>query len=69
MTDTPYWPVNADARHALKTALDLAASAIGLSEPNPRVGCVITSADGQQCLGQGHTQAAAWRSAMTSAWA
>jgi diaminohydroxyphosphoribosylaminopyrimidine deaminase/5-amino-6-(5-phosphoribosylamino)uracil reductase len=58
MTDTPYWPVNADARHALKTALDLAASAIGLSEPNPRVGCVITSADGQQCLGQGHTQAA-----------
>jgi diaminohydroxyphosphoribosylaminopyrimidine deaminase/5-amino-6-(5-phosphoribosylamino)uracil reductase len=38
-------------------ALTLAQSAIGLTEPNPRVGCVILSADGQ-VLGQGHTQAA-----------
>jgi len=42
----------------LQTALTLAEHAVGLSEPTPRVGCVITSADGQQVLGQGHTQAA-----------
>lgn len=39
-------------------ALALAQGAVGLTEPNPRVGCVITSADGSQWLGQGHTQAA-----------
>ena len=38
--------------------LALAEQAIGLSDPNPRVGCVIVSADGQTILGQGHTQAA-----------
>lgn len=38
-------------------ALALAALAIGLSEPNPRVGCVITSADGH-VLGRGFTQEA-----------
>jgi diaminohydroxyphosphoribosylaminopyrimidine deaminase / 5-amino-6-(5-phosphoribosylamino)uracil reductase len=38
-------------------ALALAAGAIGLSEPNPRVGCVLVSADGQRVLGEGHTQA------------
>jgi pyrimidine deaminase RibD-like protein len=37
--------------------LSLAAQAIALSDPNPRVGCVITAADGQ-VLGQGHTQQA-----------
>jgi diaminohydroxyphosphoribosylaminopyrimidine deaminase/5-amino-6-(5-phosphoribosylamino)uracil reductase len=42
----------------MQAALVLAQQAIGLSEPNPRVGCVIVSADGQQLLGQGHTQAA-----------
>lgn len=41
----------------LSRALELAAQAIGLSEPNPRVGCVITSRDGQ-VLGEGHTQEA-----------
>lgn len=41
----------------MATALALAEQAIGLSEPNPRVGCVITSADGRWLLGQGHTQA------------
>jgi len=46
-----------DARH-LRTALALAENAVGLSEPNPRVGCVITTADGNTVLGQGHTQAA-----------
>ena len=39
-------------------ALALAEQAVGLSDPNPRVGCVIVSADGTRLLGQGHTQAA-----------
>lgn len=38
-------------------ALQLAEQAIGLSEPNPRVGCVIVSPSGA-LLGEGHTQAA-----------
>jgi diaminohydroxyphosphoribosylaminopyrimidine deaminase/5-amino-6-(5-phosphoribosylamino)uracil reductase len=38
--------------------LALAERAVGLSDPNPRVGCLIVSADGQAVLGQGHTQAA-----------
>jgi diaminohydroxyphosphoribosylaminopyrimidine deaminase / 5-amino-6-(5-phosphoribosylamino)uracil reductase len=42
----------------MQQALDLAARAVGLSEPNPRVGCVIVSADGRQVLGAGHTQRA-----------
>jgi diaminohydroxyphosphoribosylaminopyrimidine deaminase / 5-amino-6-(5-phosphoribosylamino)uracil reductase len=42
----------------MQRALALARQAIGLSEPNPRVGCVIVSADGQQILGEGHTQPA-----------
>lgn len=46
-----------DTSAALKRALALAAEAIGLTDPNPRVGCVILSADGGE-LGAGHTQAA-----------
>jgi diaminohydroxyphosphoribosylaminopyrimidine deaminase / 5-amino-6-(5-phosphoribosylamino)uracil reductase len=42
----------------MENALALARQAIGLSEPNPRVGCVIVSAGGDRVLGQGHTQAA-----------
>ena len=38
--------------------LALAEQAVGLTDPNPRVGCVIVSADGATLLGQGHTQAA-----------
>ena len=38
--------------------LALAEHAVGLSDPNPRVGCLIVSADGATILGQGHTQAA-----------
>lgn len=38
-------------------ALALAEQAIALSEPNPRVGCVIVSADGR-VVGRGHTQQA-----------
>ncbi len=41
----------------LARALDLAHGAIGLSDPNPRVGCVVTDTHGQ-LLGQGHTQEA-----------
>lgn len=41
----------------MQHALDLAQLAIGLSDPNPRVGCVIVDAHGK-VLGQGHTQAA-----------
>ncbi len=37
-------------------ALDQAAIAVGLCEPNPRVGCVLVGADGDT-IGQGHTQA------------
>jgi diaminohydroxyphosphoribosylaminopyrimidine deaminase/5-amino-6-(5-phosphoribosylamino)uracil reductase len=39
-------------------ALALAERAVGLSDPNPRVGCVIVAADGATLLGQGHTQEA-----------
>jgi diaminohydroxyphosphoribosylaminopyrimidine deaminase / 5-amino-6-(5-phosphoribosylamino)uracil reductase len=42
----------------MQQAIALATRAIGLSDPNPRVGCVIVAADGQQVLGEGHTQAA-----------
>ncbi|UUZ74151.1 bifunctional diaminohydroxyphosphoribosylaminopyrimidine deaminase/5-amino-6-(5-phosphoribosylamino)uracil reductase RibD [Polaromonas sp. P1(28)-8] len=38
-------------------ALELARHAVGRSEPNPRVGCVIASADDQRVLGTGDTQA------------
>ena len=41
----------------MQRALALAEGAVGLSEPNPRVGCVIV-AEGHTLLGEGHTQAA-----------
>ena len=41
----------------MREALALAAQAIGLSDPNPRVGCVIVGNDGT-VLGRGHTQEA-----------
>ena len=41
----------------MREALALAEQAIGLSDPNPRVGCVIVGTDGT-VLGRGHTQAA-----------
>jgi diaminohydroxyphosphoribosylaminopyrimidine deaminase/5-amino-6-(5-phosphoribosylamino)uracil reductase len=50
-------PLDALDRQRLDDALALAELAIGLSEPNPRVGCVIGRRDGS-LLGQGHTQAA-----------
>jgi diaminohydroxyphosphoribosylaminopyrimidine deaminase/5-amino-6-(5-phosphoribosylamino)uracil reductase len=39
----------------MQRALDLAHQALWLTSPNPRVGCVITHADGR-VLGEGHTQ-------------
>jgi diaminohydroxyphosphoribosylaminopyrimidine deaminase/5-amino-6-(5-phosphoribosylamino)uracil reductase len=42
---------------AMRQALALAQQAIGLSDPNPRVGCVIQSPEGL-LLGSGHTQPA-----------
>ncbi|TXI25770.1 MAG: bifunctional diaminohydroxyphosphoribosylaminopyrimidine deaminase/5-amino-6-(5-phosphoribosylamino)uracil reductase RibD [Roseateles sp.] len=42
---------------AVQQALHLAEQAIGLTDPNPRVGCVLLAADGH-VLGQGHTQPA-----------
>lgn len=44
-------------RARLAEALELATRSIGLSEPNPRVGCVIGTEDGR-VLGRGHTQRA-----------
>ncbi|TFZ08729.1 bifunctional diaminohydroxyphosphoribosylaminopyrimidine deaminase/5-amino-6-(5-phosphoribosylamino)uracil reductase RibD [Ramlibacter humi] len=41
----------------IRRALELARKSIGLSEPNPRVGCVIARSDGT-VLGEGHTQQA-----------
>lgn len=41
----------------LREALQWAELAVGLSDPNPRVGCVIGTADGR-VLGHGHTQSA-----------
>ena len=41
----------------MQEALDLAQRAIGVSDPNPRVGCVIVGADGR-VIGRGHTQEA-----------
>ena len=46
-----------EQQHTTK-ALELATQALFLSNPNPRVGCVITSPDGQVVLGQGFTQQA-----------
>ncbi|MEO8923566.1 MAG: bifunctional diaminohydroxyphosphoribosylaminopyrimidine deaminase/5-amino-6-(5-phosphoribosylamino)uracil reductase RibD [Caldimonas sp.] len=41
----------------MREALALAEHAIGLSDPNPRVGCVIVASDGAE-IGRGHTQEA-----------
>lgn len=42
---------------AMQAALAQAGKSLRLSNPNPRVGCVITSADGR-VIGEGHTQQA-----------
>ncbi len=50
-------PLSESDHHRLHEALSLAQRAIGLSEPNPRVGCVIAAADGR-VLASGFTQQA-----------
>lgn len=58
MSDLPALPPLHDSDLAwMSRALDLAQGAVGLSDPNPRVGCVIVAQDGT-VLGQGHTQQA-----------
>jgi diaminohydroxyphosphoribosylaminopyrimidine deaminase / 5-amino-6-(5-phosphoribosylamino)uracil reductase len=57
MTPDPHALNTIDSHAAMQLALDLAQQAIGLTEPNPRVGCVITTAEGR-VIGQGHTQQA-----------
>jgi diaminohydroxyphosphoribosylaminopyrimidine deaminase / 5-amino-6-(5-phosphoribosylamino)uracil reductase len=57
MTPDPHALNTISSDAAMQLALDLAQQAVGLSEPNPRVGCVITSAEGR-VIGQGHTQEA-----------
>jgi diaminohydroxyphosphoribosylaminopyrimidine deaminase / 5-amino-6-(5-phosphoribosylamino)uracil reductase len=42
----------------LREAIELARRSIGITEPNPRVGCVLVAADGTRVLGSGHTQPA-----------
>lgn len=46
-----------DSDELMREALALAHHAVGLSEPNPRVGCVIATQDGR-VIGRGHTQQA-----------
>lgn len=48
---------HSDDSSAMRHALALAEQAVGLSDPNPRVGCVITDSQGQ-VIGSGHTQRA-----------
>ncbi len=56
-TPTPDAEPGAAFAAPMREALALAQHAIGLSDPNPRVGCVIVAADGH-VLGRGHTQEA-----------
>lgn len=57
MHQTTIAGVMTDAPSPITQALELAAQALFLSNPNPRVGCVITAADGR-VLGCGFTQQA-----------
>jgi diaminohydroxyphosphoribosylaminopyrimidine deaminase/5-amino-6-(5-phosphoribosylamino)uracil reductase len=50
-------PASGADQAAMRQALALATQAIGLSDPNPRVGCVILGQH-SRLLGAGHTQAA-----------
>jgi diaminohydroxyphosphoribosylaminopyrimidine deaminase/5-amino-6-(5-phosphoribosylamino)uracil reductase len=59
---------------AMRKALQLAESAIGLSDPNPRVGCVLVGPQGQraeghtQAAGQAHAEVMALRAAQAAGW-
>ena len=53
----PTMPSASDDLSPLQLAQELSQQALYLSDPNPRVGCVLVSSDGR-LLGQGFTQAA-----------
>jgi diaminohydroxyphosphoribosylaminopyrimidine deaminase / 5-amino-6-(5-phosphoribosylamino)uracil reductase len=61
-------------RAAMQDALRLAELSIGVSEPNPRVGCVLLGAQGQraeghtQAAGQAHAEVMALRHAASQGW-
>ncbi|WP_310463765.1 bifunctional diaminohydroxyphosphoribosylaminopyrimidine deaminase/5-amino-6-(5-phosphoribosylamino)uracil reductase RibD [Sphaerotilus sp.] len=57
MSDTPTSPFSAHDQVAMAQALTWAELGIGLTDPNPRVGCVISDGRGR-VLGAGHTQQA-----------
>jgi diaminohydroxyphosphoribosylaminopyrimidine deaminase / 5-amino-6-(5-phosphoribosylamino)uracil reductase len=57
MTASPTSRFSASDSARMREALALAQQAVGLSDPNPRVGCVIIAADGR-VIGRGHTQQA-----------
>jgi diaminohydroxyphosphoribosylaminopyrimidine deaminase / 5-amino-6-(5-phosphoribosylamino)uracil reductase len=57
MSDSPAASFSAGDTTLMRHALELAQLAVGSSDPNPRVGCVITAADGR-VIGSGHTQQA-----------
>jgi diaminohydroxyphosphoribosylaminopyrimidine deaminase / 5-amino-6-(5-phosphoribosylamino)uracil reductase len=57
MTEAAEAPFSPPDHAWMREALALAERAVGLADPNPRVGCVIVSADGR-VIGRGHTQAA-----------
>ena len=57
MHDTPTSPFSAHDQVAMAQALGWAELGIGLTDPNPRVGCVISDGHGR-VLGAGHTQQA-----------
>ena len=48
-------PSPLSSHHALDLALQEATHALRVTDPNPRVGCLLTTPDGR-LLGQGHTQ-------------
>ncbi len=55
--DAPAHALTPLDRERMQAALDLATTGIGVSEPNPRVGCILGHLDGR-VLGQGATQRA-----------
>lgn len=57
MHDTPTSPFSAHDQVAMAQALTWAELGVGLTDPNPRVGCVISDGRGR-VLGAGHTQQA-----------
>src|SRR5262245_34429570 len=66
-------PIDDHDLQQLHRALELARTAIGRSDPNPRVGCVLADADGRpigegatQGAGQAHAEVMALRAAQAS---